>query len=85
MSEFRRMLCVSIIVTAVAAAMWGLAVDWSVRHDERTAMPLDRAGATAAIVLAGICWVQLWRAVHDRDRSVLIRTLSRTVPMRRIP
>ena len=85
MSEFRRMLAVSISVTVMAAALWGLATDWTVTHEERTAVSLDRPAAAALLVIAAMCWVHLWEAAHDRDKRVLIRTLSRTVPTRRVP
>jgi len=78
MTEFRHILVVSIIVTVLAAVMSALAVAWTADHRMRTAMPLDRSGATAAIVVAAMCWLHIWRARHDEDKALLIKTVART-------
>lgn len=85
MRRFGPVFAVSVMLTAVAAAMWGAATDWTVTHAEPTATALDRPAAIAVSVIAALCWSAWARGRGaDRERMLLIRTLSRTVPMRRV-
>lgn len=89
MEQFRPIMIASILFTAIAAVMWGLAIVWSDNHRCVTAMPLDRSGAIAVSVLAGIWWGVLVLARRDdrrnrqldgeyrRREAVLIKTVGR--------
>jgi hypothetical protein len=80
MQQFRPILVVSIIFTAIAAVMWGAVIRTGPRVP-----PVDLTGAGTAAVIAGMCWLALWRARVDRDKTVLVKTLARTLPLRRVP
>lgn len=85
MPRFRPVFIASAFFTLTALVMWGLAIDWSADHECTTAMPLDRAGATAATVLAGVWWATLVLLRADRGRTVLIRTLAGAVQAQEPP
>lgn len=98
MAQFRPILIAviaSVSFTAVAVVLWGLAIAWAAERLAPAAAPLDRAGAVAVTVLAGLGWavaaVLRWavrelRAAErelraaERDRSALIRTLAALAP-----
>lgn len=79
MKQFRSILIASISFSVIAVFMWGLAIGWSATHECATAMPLDRAGAVAASVLAGVWWALLLLLRAERDRVILLRTLAGAV------
>lgn len=79
----RPILLVSVILTVISAAMWALAGDLTAVHRARDMMALDRSGAVFVSAVTVMCWLSWRRDARERDRSVLIRTLARTVPMDR--
>ncbi len=83
MYRYGLVLAISIIFTAIATVMWGLAIAWSAGHKCATAIPLDRSGALAATALAGTWWAAWVLQWHNHDKSVLIRTLAVVVPAQR--
>lgn len=91
MAQFRPILIAliaSISFTAVAVVLWGLAIAWAAECLSPAAAPLDRSGAVAVTVLAGLGWtvaaVLRWAVKElraaERDRSALIRTLAAVAP-----
>lgn len=89
MRQFSPVFVTSVALTAAALAMWGLAADWAVTHVQPDMRSLDGWGAITVSAVAALCWYAYAHRCADRDRSALIRTLSRTVartvPMRRVP
>lgn len=81
--RYRGVLAVSIGFTVIAAVTWGLAGYWTDAHRCVTAMPMVRAVATVAAILAGVWW-PLWAVLKlNHDKSVLIKTLAGAVPVQR--
>lgn len=85
MRRFSSVFVISVALTAAALAMWGLAADWTVAHVRPDMRSLDGWGAITVSAVAALCWYSCAHRCADRDRSALIRTLSRTIPMRRVP
>lgn len=67
----RPMHVMSIGFTITAAAMWAVAVELTITRRDMLPMSLDRAGAVAATVLAGLCWLEVRREGRDEDRRRL--------------
>ena len=81
------MLAISIGFTVAGAVMSAVAIDLALRRRDMVPMSLDRAGAVAMIVLAGLCWLELRRDIRDegdrrmkakyeRREEALMRTIS---------
>lgn len=90
MGSIRPVLIASVIVSALAAASLAAFADLAVTHRNPTAMTLDRPAAVILSVSACLCWLtcrrdarEHRRELRDRDRTILIRALSRTAPMPR--
>lgn len=81
----KAVLAASVTSTALAAVLWSAAAVAALRHDGPPGLSVLLTGAGTSAVIAAGCWLHLWRALADRDRALLIRTLARTVPLRRVP
>lgn len=64
MPRVRPMLAISIGFTTASAAMFAMAASTAFRS--ALFISLDRDGAVAAIILAGMCWLEVRR---DRERE----------------
>lgn len=65
--------------------MWGIAIAGTWAGWNPRAMPVDRAGAATAAVLAAVFWNARSRMIADRDREALIKTLADAVPAQQEP
>lgn len=89
MPRVRPMLAISIGFTIAAAALFAIAASMAFRSVLFTS--LDRDGATASVILAGMCWLEVRRdrrrkgrdgemarldGEYRRREEALIRTLS---------
>lgn len=63
------MFAISIGFTITGAAMWAVAVGLTVTHRAVMPMSLDRAGAVAMTVLAGLCWLEHRREMQRERRD----------------
>lgn len=87
MLPFHRIKLVSLLFTAVAVITWGRAIAaitgiWDLSDHVQSA---DLTAAGAASVIAAACWIARRRDVADQDKTILIRTLARTLPIPRVP
>ena len=84
----RPIVFVSTFFTVAAGALWGLGIaalagTWE--FVDPRALPADLAGAGSASVIAALCWVTWRRDLADKDKTVLVKTLARTLPLPRVP
>jgi len=88
-AQFRSILLASIIFAISAFFTWGLAIAgiwWNLRT-----MPLIRAAAATATILAAVLWSARSRKIAEREREIaererealLIKTLAALVPVAR--
>ena len=77
MPRVRPMLAISIGFTILAAGMSSVAIVLTVMRRDVLPMSLDRAGAVAMIVLAGLCWMELRRDMREEDRRKLAAKYER--------
>lgn len=90
MSQFRPkrpILLTSISFAVIAVTMWGgaIAAISGIRDLSDRALSADLAGAGSASVVAALCWAVSRRDAADRDKTILIGTLARTLPLPRVP
>jgi hypothetical protein len=67
MPRVRPMLAISIGFTIASAAMFTVAASMAFRS--ALFISLDRDGATAAVVIAAMCWLELRRDAHREGRD----------------
>jgi hypothetical protein len=74
------------VITGAASLSWGKAISglWVWPMSAR-AWGVNLAAGITLGVIAALCWYASAHRCADADRSALIRTLSRTVPLRRAP
>jgi len=73
----RPMLAISTGFTITAAALWAVAVELTITRRDMMPMSLDRAGAVAATVLAGLCWLEVRRERRDEEKRRLAAEYER--------
>lgn len=70
----------STIAVFAAACLWGLAAASTWACIDPHAIPIEVGAATATTAIAAVTWSTRARMLAERDRLVLIRTLSVAVP-----
>ena len=78
----------TVVISIFAVASAAVFADLAVTHRDPTALVLDRPAAIVLGIAACLCWLTCRRDARDRrreerdrDRTILIKSLARTLPM----